>query len=535
MASINNSSPPTAVVAGGGPAGALAAKVLSERGFYVHLYEAYPHPGRDGNDNKGDHASDSKPENNSRAYVISVNPRGQLALNRCGINPLIDLDAGVVNKAVIRHSNGKSRVKKIEDGQGSVMLPRRDLAASLLRAAEKSGAEVHCGWRLIDVNFEKKEVMLVKVKEGRTDEDEDNAATKEKTVRYDLLVGADGVRSQTRNRLSNYLNEIGIDFCVKTAEDNMEYQVATLPRPWKEIILAEKVNAPPLDTVSPASLHSFADTKTGSTGLCFPVRSKSSLSSISNNIDDESPIDKFLVCVIFPGGELGKMKRSGYPLGYESALSGLFANWTPESLSELARLLAEEDNVPNTGGVCIWSQALSHPESGVILVGDAGHGMWPSLGQGCNAALESVSVLADAIEAVDGSVSSGAGCRNIDFSTSSNKELVEAIALEYDGLRREDALAAVDLTFGGIGGTKKRAVVHSPVVFKFQIWIFMILHKVTGGLVPMPVMLRIMKGDCGRYSTLKWEMKVEKYVVYGIFIGILGFGLRGFGYVNNKE
>jgi len=144
----------------------------------------------------------------------------------------------------------------------------------------------------------------------------------------------------------------------------------------------------------------------------------------------------------------------------------------------------------------------------------------------CDTANTYSTVLADAIEAVDGSVSSGAGCRNIDFSTSSNKELVEAIALEYDGLRREDALAAVDLSFEGIGGTTKRAAMHSPVVFKFQILIFMILHKVTVGLVPMPVMLRIMKGDCVRYSTLKWEMKVEKYVVYGIFIGILGFGLR---------
>ena len=136
-----------------------------------------------------------------------------------------------------------------------------------------------------------------------------------------------------------------------------------------------------------------------------------------------------------------------------------------------------------------------------------------------------MTVFADAIEAVSGSVSSGAGCRNIDYSTSSHKEFVEAIAFEYDGLRREDALAAVDLTYGGIGGTKVRGTSHSPLMFKFQMMIFMILHKLTIGLVPMPAMIRIIKGDSARYSTLKWENKVEMYVAYGTVIGILGFGL----------
>lgn len=494
----STSSPPTAVVAGGGPAGALAAKVLSDRGFNVHLYETYPHP-RNKTAARPDH---------SKAYSISVNLRGQLALKRCGVDPLADLDAGVVNEALARHnsSNGKCKVIKLKDGEGSVMLRRRDLTASLLRAAEKSGVKVHCGWRLHDVNFEKREATFV---EGT----EKEAGTNEKTVSYDMLVGADGVRSQTRNRLSNYLNEKGEDFSVKTADDSMEYQVATMTRPWKEIIASDKTSTSPLDTCPPAMMHSWSDTKVGSTALGFPQRET-----------NESPIDKLLVCVIFPGGELGKMKQKGFS-GYTSALSGLFANWTPECRLELARLLAEKDNVPSNGGVCIWSQALSHPESGVVLVGDAGHGMWPSLGQGCNAALESVSVFADAIEAVDGSVSSGAGCRNIDFSSSSNEKFVEAIAEEYDGLRREDALAVVDMTFGGIGGTKVRGAAHSPLLFKFQVIIFMILHKLTAGLVPMPAMLRIMKGDCARYSTLKWALKVEKYVVYGTFISMLGFVL----------
>ncbi|KAL7547701.1 hypothetical protein ACHAWF_010976 [Thalassiosira exigua] len=551
---------PTALVAGGGPAGALAAKVLSDRGFRVVLREAYPYPSEE----------DDKVEK-SKAYVISLIHRGQRALRRCGVDPLLDLDAVVVSEAVVRHNSktGKARVLKLDSGKCPVVARRRALAASVLRAAERSGAEVRCGWSLQSVDFEKKEATF-----------EERGGSGEEIVRYDLLVGADGVRSRTRTLLSNHLNENGETFGVKTVDDTMEYQVAILPRTWKEILVPERANAPPLDKCPPGSVHAWADKGEGSTALGWPVRD-------SNDV----PADKFLVALIFPGGShiaqrlvathslccipriasmicdqtidacnlsravaitnmvggerrqcivlhrlsflhtlliahsrLGEMKQSGFG-GYTQALSALFSDWTVESRLDVARLLAEEDNVPSTGGVCVWPQALSHPESGTVLVGDAGHGMWPSLGQGCNAALESVSVLADAIEAVTGSVSSGAGCRGVDFSASSGGEIAKAIAIEYNGLRQEDAMAAVDLTFNGIGGTKVRGAPHSPVMFKVQIALFMLLNKVTAGLVPMPAMFRIMKGDSARYSTLKSAMKVEKYVTYGTVIGLVGGAL----------
>mmetsp|Transcript_40570 Transcript_40570/g.85150 ORF Transcript_40570/g.85150 Transcript_40570/m.85150 type:complete len:496 (-) Transcript_40570:68-1555(-) len=492
------SRPPKAVIAGGGPAGALTAKVLADRGFDVDLYEAYPHPSLGKEEKK-------------KAYSISISERGQLALQRCGVDPLTDLDAVVISEAVSRHNSttGKTNVTKLNNADiGSVFIKRRDLAASLLRAAEKSGVNVNCGWKLNDINFVKKEVTLV---EGPGED----AGANEKTVSYDLLVGADGVISQTRNLLSNYLNEKGEDFSVKATHDKMEYQVAILPKPWKELLSEEKANTPPLDTCPPASVHSWADTEMGSTALAFPTRDS-----------NQTPISKSIVCVIFPEGMLGFMKEFGHS-GYTAALSTLLADWTVDSRLDLARLLAEKDNIPSIGGFCVWSQSLSHPGSGVVLIGDAGHAMFPSLGQGCNAALESVSVFADAVEAVTGSVSSGAGCRNIDFSTSSHEDLVEAIALEYDGLRRDDALAAVDLSHSGIGGTNVRGQLHSSFIFKAQFMMMMILHKLSAGLVPKPAMLRIMKGDSARYTTLKWQIQVEKYVLC-VTVGILGYGISKF-------
>jgi len=137
-------------------------------------------------------------------------------------------------------------------------------------------------------------------------------------------------------------------------------------------------------------------------------------------------------------------------------------------------------------------------------------------------------VFADVIKVVTRSVSSGAGCCNIDYSDASPKELSEAIAMEFDGLRRENTLAVVDLTYGGIGGTRMRGRAHSPVMFKVQALIFTLLNKLTVGVVPMPAMFRIMKGDGARYSTLKWSNDMERRVTYAVVIGISAFGLSKF-------
>ena len=75
----------------------------------------------------------------------------------------------------------------------------------------------------------------------------------------------------------------------------MEYQVGIIKSPWKDILLEEKAQSAPLNKAPPASLHSWSDTKRGTTALGFPMRDT-----------NDSPIDKFLVCIICPGGMLGK-------------------------------------------------------------------------------------------------------------------------------------------------------------------------------------------------------------------------------------
>jgi len=210
-----------------------------------------------------------------------------------------------------------------------------------------------------------------------------------------------------------------------------------------------------------------------------------------------------------------------------SALKKLFPNWSPEALHSMARQMAADDNIPTSGGTCIWSQpTLGAPSKGVVLVGDSGHGMWPALGQGCNAALESVAVLADAVEAVVGTIiadgdgqrehhvvsSSGAGVREVDAWSLSTGERSRLIAEEYQGLRHEDVLAVVDMTFNGIGGRRSRSAPLAPLRHKLEMLSMIVLHKLSFGVVPPPALIRVMGGDDAPYATLAWQQKVEKVV-----------------------
>ena len=54
------------------------------------------------------------------------------------------------------------------------------------------------------------------------------------------------------------------------------------------------------------------------------------------------------------------------------------------------------DSPVSSGGINTRCSTLA--AEGAVLMGDAGHSMWPSLGQGANAALESAAVLGNVLE-----------------------------------------------------------------------------------------------------------------------------------------
>ena len=462
MGWVNDKPIGNALVVGGGPAGALAAKALSDRNYKVTVCEAYPHP-------KGS-------EEKRHAYVVSLNSRGQRALRRVGV--VIELlDGGVKNDRYVRHGKKvDAKPKIIKSEQPSLVIRRQKLTANLLALAEQSGATICCGEKLIDVDFDNKVATFVATETG-----------KEVKRSYDLLVGADGVRSVTRT----LLEKRGLVGPTRKEADDMEYQVAVLPH-WRELLRPETVVGDATDN----STHTWTDRTSNSNSLVFPL-------------DD----GKSLVCVICPGGKLDELKSSK---GYGPFLQALYPNWTDVARDDLAKQLAADDNVATTGGTCIWTSALASPKSGVVLVGDSGHGMWPSLGQGCNAALESSSVLADAVDDVTGRIDAG-------------EDVHKMIAQHFDKLRHEDAIAIVDLTFGGIGSRRTRGLNNGKSIFFLQLALTMLLHKLSFKVFPMPALLRTMSGDDVSYSKLHWQNKVERLATYGVLVGIVALaGMKYF-------
>jgi len=85
---------------------------------------------------------------------------------------------------------------------------------------------------------------------------------------------------------------------------------------------------------------------------------------------------------------------------------------------------------PFGGGYHLWCSRLCG--DGVALVGDSAHSMSPSLGLGCNAALESAVALSDSLRGVRGGSEAG----------------LQAALARYSEARLPDALAATDVSVG---------------------------------------------------------------------------------------
>jgi len=479
------------LIVGGGPSGAATAKALGDRGFSnVHLYEAYPHP-------------KNLSKTSSKAYVIAINSRGQNGIRAStGIDLVQEASdpsnktRGVVSHDMARHNTNKKNQTSARcrnhEGNPSLIIPRKALAERLLEAAEESGATIHYRHRLQDVDFDRKVATFA-----------DGGGTDVK-VGYDLLLGADGSNSRVRGIMSDNQTSLK-DFSVRTEEDSMEYQVAVLPRN-------------PFEASHPnGTAHVWNNAELNAICLGFPLQPT-----------EDNEHQSLLLAVVFPEGKLGSFSQTkdGYRPPLAKLLPDLFDenndNDNNSDAEENFRIVEEQlrANQIANGGLCVWSsslgQAVVDPKtrettSGVILLGDAAHGMWPSLGQGANCALESVAVFAKCLDAV----LSSAGGPNGEAAT--DRSWIASLVRAYNDARLEDARAAVDLTYGGIGARESRGRQNAPITFKLQVAGMMVLHKLTLGVVPMPALMQLLLGskDVSYQKLKKFNFCYEKYICLG--------------------
>jgi len=498
MAAINSHTPSTShsrfdqavVIVGGGPSGASAAKAMADRGYHnVHLYEAYPHPKQ-------------LSKTSTKAYVVVLSARGQQGIadatgidlaKECNLDN--DSRVGVVSHKLARYVDSKTGPEVLDWTNPTVIAPRQALTERLLDAAEASGVTIHYQHRLVGIDFENRLAKFSNTT-TRNNNNNKNNNNEEVDVSFDLLIGADGSHSRVRN-LMNENHTVLKDFSARTEEDSMQYQVVVLPtNPFID-------NATDSSNVQKDTCHVWNHQELNA--ICWGLPMKT-----SNNKEGEQSM---LFAIVFPEGQLESFRTTGYEAPLTQLLPELFRGSPEENKARLS--IFEEQlraNQIGNGGLCVWSSSLGQiyesqgtRTGAVLLLGDSGHGMWPSLGQGANCSLESVGVLVKCLDELErkssGTTAGAPSCWT--------RELVDS----FQAKRFADARAAVDLTYGGMGARESRGRVNAPLSAKVQMVGTIILHKLTMGLVPMPALLRILMGDKDiSYSEAKqYHFYTEKY------------------------
>ena len=320
------------VIVGAGPCGVLLAHYLLGRNelYTVDIYERRSDPRK---------VEISK----SRTFPLVINERGLKALSNIkGVIEAVKAASVEITGSLTHKKNGKTQF--LPRQKPIFCLDRTELVIKLLSAlTEKYGnnrLNIHFDHECKLVDFETKKVIFT----------EDNTAT-EITVDYDLLIGADGARSQIREQfLSTNLFEL-----------EQKY----IPSAYKSLSLpAESVTS-----LKPGCVHGW--------------RAGNGISAILVNQVDGS----LSGTVTFP--------RENNPIANLSTTEEVI-QFFREYFPEISQFLPESEaeaflNRPISSILTIRCNRYHHDDS-VLIIGDAAHATSPSLGQGCNASFEDVAL-----------------------------------------------------------------------------------------------------------------------------------------------
>jgi FAD-dependent urate hydroxylase len=165
----------TAIIAGGGIAGTVAAIALHRAGFTPLVYEAYPE------------------DADQRGAFLTVAVNGLAALRVLDLDPAELLSAGYPTPTVMLANGAGRQLAKLPlggpqaDGTTTTTIRRADLYAALRADATRRG---------IAISYRKRLVGLDDRAAGVTATFEDGSS-----VDGDVLIGADGLNSRTRKLL----------------------------------------------------------------------------------------------------------------------------------------------------------------------------------------------------------------------------------------------------------------------------------------------------------------------------------------------
>ena len=336
------------IVAGGGPAGLLAANCLLSRNsqkFDVLLVESRDSP------NKAIEGG------SSRSYSLGLNIRGQNAIKHFDSNSrpgnLLSLlsMAGVLSDSFFLHI-GKFSIqlrrtlpKSIGGVPPTLLISRTNLCNTIYTSMTERFSK--------DGRFQAKfktKILSVDLNNRRCILDDGTS------VNYDLLVGSDGVNSIIRNELN-----------IQRKSDGFISEQKLLPGKFKVMI------HPCPSALDASSVHSINSKEAGFSLFLIPASANTTCVLISWTTEDPPDV----------------LREWSSPQAIRDAIIRYFPKFGDPSVECLAQLGSQRP-----------SEALTvrcnkyHDSAGrLLLLGDAAHSTGGTLGQGANSALQDVVTL----------------------------------------------------------------------------------------------------------------------------------------------
>ncbi|MBP0019810.1 MAG: FAD-dependent monooxygenase [Cyanobacteria bacterium SBLK] len=325
------------VIVGAGPAGVLLAHYLLRReDCQIEIYERRSDP------TLSDYGSD-------RSFPISLFPRGRLALQKIeGLDKKVG-DRGSFCQGSLMYS-GKGKTRLLSRKEPLLTIDRNNLVTALLDTLrekyESDRCTIHFNCQCVGLDTTENIVRFQDKDENRLN------------VNYDRLIGADGARSSIRQ----YLQEQG-KLNARQEYVSDAYKSLFFPRIKGDLELA------------PDKIHIWR--RPGNVTVLLVPQFEKFLSGV----------------IIFPADRnpLEPLKTKEEILAYFQENFPVFARLM--SLDEAEALLQN----PVARVLTVRCDRFHYGDR-ILIVGDAAHAVSPSIGQGCNSALEDVLVLDRVIE-----------------------------------------------------------------------------------------------------------------------------------------
>ncbi|MGB7485353.1 MAG: NAD(P)/FAD-dependent oxidoreductase, partial [Phormidesmis sp.] len=324
-----DNSPRKAVIVGAGPAGLLLAYYLLNRHYQVELFDRRPDPM-------------SVDLDQQRSFPVALQERGRKALRGIlGLEDVIAQESVICAGSMIHRKKG---VRDIPRKNEVMVIDRNRLVTTILKqlTADYTQPELtihfNCTCEGID---DKQQIIHLKDADGET-----------LSIRYDRLVGADGARSSLREQLAQ--------------QYGFHYEQSYVPDAYKSIFLARK---------------------NLTAGVEF-ARNRIHTSNIGRDsriILAPQPNDLLHGTFIFNAkhNPLEALTTKEEILDYfEEKLPTFRAVLSPEEAEALL--------LRPVGRLVTVKCDRFHQGDRILLIGDAAHAVSPSIGQGCNSALEDV-------------------------------------------------------------------------------------------------------------------------------------------------